>query len=76
MMEFFNKHTIKLQLGIFLSIVGFIIYWTFIGASYAKQIDINTGRLDTLEEKVDELATKEDLRTLKDDIKYFIRTNP
>jgi hypothetical protein len=75
MMEFFNKHTIKLQLGIFLSIVGFIIYWTFIGASYAKQIDINTVRLDALEEKVDELATKEDLKILKDDIKYFIRTN-
>ncbi len=73
MSEFIDKHTIKIQLIAALGFIGFIIYWTFIGATYAYQIDINTRRIDKIEAKLDQLVTKSDLQILKQDIKDFIK---
>lgn len=73
MSEFLNKHTVKFQVGALLAIIGFVIYWTFIGATYAHQIGIDTNRIDRIEVKLDTLATKDDLKTLKQDIKDFIK---
>lgn len=72
MSELINKHQIKIQFGTFLLVIGFIIYWIFNGAGVVYAVNNHTQRLDKLEEKFEDLATKDDLTTLKQDLKDFI----
>jgi len=71
--SFFNRHNVKLQLATILTVVGFIIFWTFSGARYIFTVESNAKRIDKVEQKLDQLATKADLATLKQDIKDFLK---
>lgn len=70
--EYINKHVIKIQIGVLISVLGVLLYWAFTASAYVYQIEENTrGRLE-LENKFETLATKQDLQSLKQDIKDFI----
>jgi hypothetical protein len=73
MTELINKHQIKIQIGILVGCV--IAFAAFIASAsgYAHQIDVNTGRLNTVEAKLDQLATKVDLEKVSDGVDYLIR---
>lgn len=73
MTELALKHQVKLQVALLLSIFSFIIYWTFTGANYIYTVENNSKRIDKIENKLEQLATKSDLAILKQDIKDFLR---
>lgn len=73
MAEFINKHSIKIQIGVLISIIITIIYWTSTASEYIYTVENNTLRLDKVEIKLDNLATKQDLQILKQDIKDFLK---
>ncbi len=68
-----RKHTIKIQLIGLLSIIGFVIYWTFTASAYVFEVEDNGKRLDRVEQTLSQLVTKDDLQTLKEDLKDFIK---
>jgi CRISPR/Cas system type I-B associated protein Csh2 (Cas7 group RAMP superfamily) len=70
--QILSKHTIKIQLIALVSIVGFVIYWTFTASAYVYDVKTHGERLDKVEDKLEDLATKDDLQILKNDIKDFI----
>jgi len=72
MNDLINKHQIKIQVGTFLMVVGFLVYWIFNGAGIVYSVENNTRRLDKIEVKLETLTTKGDLQILKQDLKDFI----
>lgn len=70
--ELINKHQLKIQVGTFLLVVGFIIYWVFNGASLVFAVSENKEDIKELKTEFKTLATKEDLQILKQDLKDFI----
>lgn len=72
MAEFVNKHSFKIQLSAMIALLAFVIYWTFTSAGYIYAVDSNSERITKLENKFEQLATKADLLTLKQDLKDYI----
>jgi len=81
MVQFINKHVVKIQLGVLVSLVVTLLYFLNTTYSYVAQIDNNTkwiqenkmaiSEISKLSEKVDGLYIT--LMEVKDDVKYLIR---
>lgn len=64
-----NQHTIKIQLVAALMLIGFIMYWTFIGAGYIKQIDSNAEAIKQIIPKIEKIAVLEaNIIDIKDNV--------
>lgn len=73
MAEFINKQAFKIQVGTFILIIGFVIYWIFIGAGFAYAVSDHEKRLIRMETKMEQLVTKDDLNVMKIDLKDYIK---
>jgi len=81
MVQFINKHVVKIQLGVLASLVVTLLCFLNTTYSYVAQIDNNTkwiqenkmaiSEISKLNEKVDGLYIT--LMEVKDDVKYLIR---
>lgn len=80
MNQFINKHAITIQVGAAVMVLVTMFMWGFGIRGYAKDIENNAEvgkenkqKIEKVETKLDDLATKEDLQILKQDIKDFIK---
>lgn len=71
-MEFSAKHVVKIQVGILLTVVGSIVYWSMTAQAYFSKVDNHETRIATVEQKLDRVATKDDIQVLKTDLKDYI----
>lgn len=79
--ELINKYTVKIQITAALIVVGFTIYWTFIGTGYVKEIDYNSKVIAEIRPKVEKIPVieaniediKDDLSEIKLDIKSLLK---
>ena len=79
--ELINKHTIKIQFTAALIMIGFVIYWTFIGTGYDNKVDVQEQTLIEIKPKVEKIPViesniqgiKDDVSEMKQDIKTLIK---
>lgn len=79
--ELFNKHTVKIQLGVATLIVGFVIYWTFVGTGYVNKVQVHEQTITEIKPKVERIPImedniadiKDDISEIKDDVKTLIK---
>ena len=80
--EFINKHSIKIQVGVFLSFIVFVVTIALYVGGFVRQVQANAEAINkyvTLFEKIPVLETnvaiiKEDLKDIKTDIKSLLKS--
>lgn len=67
-----TKETL-IPLGLLFTVVGVSIAWSIAYGKQIQQIETHENRIASIEKKLDNIATKEDLKNLEQSLKDYIR---